>query len=188
MAKNEPKEVRVNEIIQAAIEEFIEKGYDGASMDQIAKRAGVSKGGVYYHFPNKEVLLMMANEKISEPVIAMMEKAMKNTSPSEGLREYIKEYIFYWGARPVELSFIFLSMVKALQQPVLMEYYKEYTTQATEFYVGMFAMAVEAKELEIEDVEAYGISLMGALDGLVTYTIICPEYDIEAQAERFSKI
>ena len=50
MAKNEPKEVRVNEIIQAAIEEFIEKGYDGASMDQIAKRAGVSKGGVYYHF------------------------------------------------------------------------------------------------------------------------------------------
>ncbi len=65
MAKNEPKEVRVNEIIQAAIEEFIEKGYDGASMDQIAKRAGVSKGGVYYHFPNKEVLLMMANEKIS---------------------------------------------------------------------------------------------------------------------------
>ena len=145
MAKNEPKEVRVNEIIQAAIEEFIEKGYDGASMDQIAKRAGVSKGGVYYHFPNKEVLLMMANEKISEPVIAMMEKAMKKTSPSEGLREYIKEYILYWGARPVELSFIFLSMVKALQQPVLMEYYKEDTTQATEFYVGMFAMALEKR-------------------------------------------
>jgi TetR/AcrR family transcriptional regulator of autoinduction and epiphytic fitness len=44
------------DIIAAAQEEFKEKGFLGASMDSLAKRAEVSKRTVYNHFPSKEVL------------------------------------------------------------------------------------------------------------------------------------
>lgn len=44
------------DILAAAQEEFKEKGFLGASMDSLAKRAQVSKRTVYNHFPSKEFL------------------------------------------------------------------------------------------------------------------------------------
>jgi TetR/AcrR family transcriptional regulator of autoinduction and epiphytic fitness len=43
-------------ILAAAQDEFKEKGFLGASMDSLAKRAEVSKRTVYNHFPSKEIL------------------------------------------------------------------------------------------------------------------------------------
>jgi len=44
------------DILAAAQDEFKEKGFLGASMDSLAKRAEVSKRTVYNHFPSKELL------------------------------------------------------------------------------------------------------------------------------------
>jgi TetR/AcrR family transcriptional regulator of autoinduction and epiphytic fitness len=44
------------DILAAAQEEFKEKGFVGASMDSLAKRAEVSKRTVYNHFPSKDIL------------------------------------------------------------------------------------------------------------------------------------
>ncbi|MDH6118104.1 ScbR family autoregulator-binding transcription factor [Kitasatospora sp. GAS204B] len=56
----EPKQERAvrtrDEILQAAAQVFDEHGYHGASMREIIKRAGVTLGAVYFHFPNKEAL------------------------------------------------------------------------------------------------------------------------------------
>jgi AcrR family transcriptional regulator len=43
-----------NEIIQAAHNLFLERGYHGTSMRQIAKNAGIALGGIYNHFGSKE--------------------------------------------------------------------------------------------------------------------------------------
>jgi len=42
------------EIIQAAYSLFVEQGYHGTSMRQIAQRAGIALGGIYNHFSSKE--------------------------------------------------------------------------------------------------------------------------------------
>ena len=47
-------------IISAAIQIFIEEGFDNASMDRIAERANASKRTVYNHFPSKEELFHAA--------------------------------------------------------------------------------------------------------------------------------
>lgn len=44
------------ELIDAAIKEFSERGYDNASLNNILKEAQISKGTFYYHFTNKEDL------------------------------------------------------------------------------------------------------------------------------------
>ena len=49
-------------ILDAALELFIERGVEGASMEQIAKRAGVGKLTVYRRWSSKEVLLSQAIE------------------------------------------------------------------------------------------------------------------------------
>ena len=50
------KEARPGEIVDAARDEFVAKGFREARIDDIAARAGVSKGLVYVYFPSKEAL------------------------------------------------------------------------------------------------------------------------------------
>lgn len=50
-------EARPDEILDAALAVFTEKGFDAARVDDIAGRAGLSKGAVYLYFDSKEALL-----------------------------------------------------------------------------------------------------------------------------------
>lgn len=50
------KEARPDEIIEAARAVFVERGFAAARVDEIARRAGASKGTVYLYFPTKEAL------------------------------------------------------------------------------------------------------------------------------------
>ncbi len=43
-------------IFKASIEEFSEHGFDGGRVDRIAKRAGINKAMIYYHYKSKELL------------------------------------------------------------------------------------------------------------------------------------
>ncbi len=45
------------ELVEIAIDCFARYGYQGSSVDRIAKAAGVTKGALYYHFKDKEALL-----------------------------------------------------------------------------------------------------------------------------------
>ncbi|WP_245484907.1 helix-turn-helix domain-containing protein, partial [Ciceribacter ferrooxidans] len=40
-----------------AVRVFLERGYDGASLDDVARAAGITKASVYYHVSSKEELL-----------------------------------------------------------------------------------------------------------------------------------
>ncbi|MFA5915908.1 MAG: helix-turn-helix domain-containing protein, partial [Burkholderiales bacterium] len=50
------KDARPEEIIAAALELFVERGYAATRLDDVAARAGVSKGTLYLYFENKEDL------------------------------------------------------------------------------------------------------------------------------------
>src|SRR3954470_22257672 len=47
------KQARPGEIVDAALEVFVEKGFAAARLDDIAKQAGVSKGALYLYFETK---------------------------------------------------------------------------------------------------------------------------------------
>ena len=47
-----------SKIMNAAIEEFCRSGYDAASVSDICRKAGVSKGAFYHHYPSKQALFL----------------------------------------------------------------------------------------------------------------------------------
>jgi AcrR family transcriptional regulator len=55
-----------NLLMNSAIKEFVERGFDKASYNKIIERSGLSKGTVYYYFENKESLLKMVLNEIIE--------------------------------------------------------------------------------------------------------------------------
>ncbi|MRW92340.1 TetR family transcriptional regulator [Duganella sp. FT80W] len=50
------KDARPQELLAAALEQFVERGYAATRLEDVAKRAGVSKGTLYLYFANKEEL------------------------------------------------------------------------------------------------------------------------------------
>lgn len=50
------KDKRPSEIVEAARNVFLDRGFGAAKVEEIAQRAGVSKGTVYLYFPTKEAL------------------------------------------------------------------------------------------------------------------------------------
>ncbi len=51
-------------LIEAAREAFREQGYAGASMDELCRRAGLTRGALYHHFGSKEGLLEAVVQQI----------------------------------------------------------------------------------------------------------------------------
>ena len=49
-----PPEERRAAILSAALDEFTARGFEGARLDDVAKRAGVAKGTIYLYFADKE--------------------------------------------------------------------------------------------------------------------------------------
>lgn len=66
-------EARPDEILDAALAEFTERGFDAARMEDVAKRAGLSKGGVYLYFESKEALLKALIDAKVSPLAAQIE-------------------------------------------------------------------------------------------------------------------
>lgn len=65
-------EARPDEILDAALAVFGERGFDAARMEDIAGRAGVSKGAVYLYFDSKEAVLEGLIEREVAPVAARL--------------------------------------------------------------------------------------------------------------------
>jgi AcrR family transcriptional regulator len=85
-------EERPGQIIDAAIEIFGEKGLAGARLEDIAKRAGVSKGTIYLYFPNKEALF---REVVRAKIIGRIEtaEAQRDEGPAiEQLRTCMRSF------------------------------------------------------------------------------------------------
>jgi AcrR family transcriptional regulator len=59
---------RQRQILAAAFEEFAAKGYDGARLDGIARRAQVAKGTIYLYFPSKSHLFQAVVRSLIRPV------------------------------------------------------------------------------------------------------------------------
>ncbi len=172
MTRNEPKEKRMQAIIEAAVEVFLEKGYDGTSMEAIAKRAGLTKGGLYHHFKGKDEILLYANDRFMEPILEMMNKCRQNPSPTEGLREFIRNYIGHWDEHADEVAFGFLSMVKIISNSEMWAPMEAYSSEMTSFFESMLELGVKAGELRSHDAHSRAWTLMAALDGITGYMII----------------
>jgi len=87
-------EARPGEIVEAALDLFVEKGFAATRMDEIAKRAGVTKGTVYLYFPGKEDLFRAVVEEMMGPNIEAGERLV---AEHEGTAtELIRKLIESW--------------------------------------------------------------------------------------------
>ena len=93
-------------ILDVAMQVFSSHGYEGASIRAIAKAAGISIGGVYLYFRNKEELyLNLIKDRIEEQLLLTKEAVVSAGSPEAGLRAFLTLHLQY-GMKNKELILI----------------------------------------------------------------------------------
>src|SRR5437660_12898249 len=80
-----PPEARRAAILAAALEEFTARGYEGARLDDVAKRAGVAKGTIYLYFADKESLFRELVRSMVSPVLGVLEQLREVDMPARML-------------------------------------------------------------------------------------------------------
>ncbi len=88
------KEARPGEILEAALACFAERGFAATRLDEVARRAGVTKGTLYLYFPNKEELFKAVVRQAILPNIIRGEALVdESTEPAPILLERL---IAHW--------------------------------------------------------------------------------------------
>ncbi|MHA7968076.1 TetR/AcrR family transcriptional regulator [Rhizobium sp. CAU 1783] len=75
--RRDPEERRA-EILAAAFALFSERGFAATRIEDVAARAGIAKGTVYLHFPDKEALFTSLASGMASPILARMAEMANN--------------------------------------------------------------------------------------------------------------
>ena len=139
------------QILDGARKVFMDLGFDGASMGEIARAAGVSKGTLYVYFADKSRLF----EAIVEQEMSDQQKVAFNFDPERDvattLRDFGQTYI-QWLCRPGGGSAIRTVTAIAERMPdVGRRYYKNVLEKTINRLASYLEAHVKANDLAIED-------------------------------------
>jgi AcrR family transcriptional regulator len=162
-------------ILECALREFAQKGYENTSVDTIAERAGVGKGTVYRYSPSKERLLEDVLDLVAARFRFWMDAALEQCqgkSADEQLRILI-DTVTEIATEDPDVIAVYNSVVyniqshQRLQEPALLR-----LRRLLDLYTGFFTSQRERGEIRPLDCEALGVILLSLLYAYVRVPII----------------
>lgn len=85
---------RQAEILAAVRQAFVEKGFDGASMQDLARAAGMSVGNFYRYFPNKAAIIREMVLVDADEIRRDFDEVLAAPDPMAALREGLRDRLF----------------------------------------------------------------------------------------------
>lgn len=76
-------------VLSVAVGVFNERGYDGTSMEDLARALGMTKSAIYYHVPGKEQLLARALDRALDGLLAMVADERATSGPAIARLEWV---------------------------------------------------------------------------------------------------
>jgi AcrR family transcriptional regulator len=120
------KEARPQELLSAAIELFVEHGFAATRLEDVARRAGVSKGTLYLYYTNKEELFKAV---VRESILPFLGKAELSVAEFDGhSAELLRSVVMNW-SRQIGQSKASglgkLMLAEAVNFPELAKFYRD---------------------------------------------------------------
>lgn len=114
-----PPDVRVQQILDAALVEFSARGYAATRTEDIARRAGLSKGGLYAHFASKEQVFEALLVRLLAPPHLDALALLEGCATCRDLVERIVDLLFERLSRPQALAALRLLVAEGERVPHL---------------------------------------------------------------------
>ena len=110
-------------IIEAALDEFIARGFAATRLDDVAKRAGVAKGTIYLHFTDKEALFQELVRTALVPLIGRLMTAPPAGGSVRAIARGVRRDLRARGGGTRRGDIVRLIMAEGARFPALAEFY-----------------------------------------------------------------
>jgi len=170
-------------IVEAAMEEFIARGFAATRLDDIAKRAGVAKGTIYLHFKDKESMFEELVRIVIVPVVARLTALPPPTGSVRDLIEafagnFLKEVI---GTRRGDL--VRLIAAEGPRFPAVADfYYREVVSRGIAAMRGLIELGIARGEIRQKDLARYPQILVApAMIAVIWQSLFARHAPLDAQ-------
>ena len=166
-----PYEEKREQIFQAAVAEFQEKGFRDASMDRVSARAGASKRTVYKHFESKEKLFQELVRRHWARFASSLEVRYEK---GRDIRDQLTDLGHAQGqlfTSPEVMAMTKLVMSEVLRSPELVEENQQ-KTDYKRFFQAMLRDAVEDGQLETADPNAAADEFIALIKGKAFWPVV----------------
>lgn len=180
-----PRAVRERQILALAGQLFAERGYDGASMDELASRVGVSKPIIYKLFGSKRGVFGACAEELGQELTAML---VRSSEGAETTADLIRSVSTAWFTFINENGLLWRAAFSA-GTPVAEEIDLIRSRQA-ELVALLVNASAEAEGLELIEgqAEAMAYAINGSFEGLAVWFLDHPETEIATLVDWAAKL
>lgn len=167
----EPNACKYDQIINAAVEEFQEKGFSAARMDCVSARAGVSKRTVYKYFKSKEKLFRSIIDALAERFADVSDIRYRQGRP---IRDQLTDLA--WAEGRLLMSRDVMAMARmiigeTLRNPELAEAAQN-KIDKTSVFVAMLREASEDGALSVDNPEDAAVEFIGLIKSRAFWPVI----------------
>ncbi len=162
------KEERQSELLEAALNVFIEKGYKGTTTAEIAKQANISEVTLFRYFKSKDEIFMLSVKPVIEESLEMLKLDANHEKFIETLRAALIQRVQYINKHHLviklilneqmllkEYTNVIEEMVKSLQKLLFSYGVKEKIELKQRILMGMFLSYLYHPEIKLKNIEDY---------------------------------
>ena len=167
MARKLPHDVRVQQILTSARSCFLQDGYYQTRVEDIARRAGMSKGGVYFHFRSKrEIFHALVVEDYERSMGALREIVASQDLLTVKLRALARYFLQLFATNADHARFMIVMGDMALRDQEMREQLQQLHRSYIQEMSNLLRQGVEQGDVRELDVAAAAELLKALADGV----------------------
>ncbi len=161
------EDIRKTQIIDAALKIISEVGIIKATMNDIAKAAGLSKGGIAHYFSSKEELFIEAFKDFFSRIFERGRRIMSDYSdPFDKILSF--EWLFDWDDPDLEIGYPLLIefFTLSLHKNEYTAIYKEWVNGWVQMHKSSLIQGIDRGDFCVEDIEGTARAIMSIYLGI----------------------
>ena len=171
-AQNSKKDHRKDQILNAALNVIIRKGYSDCRMDDIVSEANLSKGAIYWYYKSKkDIFLSLVNHWVNSFGVTLNHIVQKEQPASDQLKSLFDFFVNAYEQNPnvfkAELEFWSLSSRDKDFHSKTQKVYNEFL----ELIEAIIKHGVDSGEFKNLDVKVAALSIMVNIEGIVWFSL-----------------
>ena len=174
-SKNQPE--RREQIIEALKAEMAEAGYAGASVQKIAKRAGLTAGLIHYHFKSKQEILIALVERLTGDLAERLDSLQPDLPDQSGpLDGLIDAWLSLGpGADPQSVACWVQIGAEALRQPAIRDVYRASISRAIDAFRAVIEEELGERGRSSSNAPSIAAALVARIEGYFHLASAAPD-------------
>lgn len=177
-------EFRCGEILEAARKVFARKGFDAATMDEIADAAGLAKGTLYLYFPSKREVYL---EALRKGFAALTEQTVRNMEAAPAAADKLRAFVttrLHYAEENRDFVAIYHHEFGNLRAACLNKEFRALYLRQTKVLGDVIREAVERGEIRPVRPDGAGFIVYEMTRGLVTQRLLgCSNASVDEDIE-----